>query len=257
MSEFESPITTETDTLKEDVKLALNESDRERKEAIIENLDSDWAISLRGHLENARKEAAERGTSLTEGQERGILAGEVFESLIRADRGLFDQETAAAAELREVLHQPERFSLALERELGHLRTPDLAQVSDKGQIVGYAEAKLGQLDDRAFRQLSQEGSLASLRVATRFLREHYSNLSGWGLTELSERRQREIKVAAECERILVVPADRDLSDPLNLIKNEARTPGFEALLRDEITIVKSPFSLAEVWAIADMILEKG
>ena len=190
-------------------------------------------------------------------QERGIMAGEVFESLIRADRGLFEAETEAAAEVREVLHRPERFNPVLERELGHMRTPDLARVNDRGQITGFAEAKLGLLDERASNQLSREGSLASLRVATRFLREHHQNLAGWGLVELSKRPQREIKVALECERVLVVPVDRDLSAPSSLIKSGARTPEFEALLRNEIKIVKSPFSLEEVWAVADLVLEKG
>ena len=234
----------------------LSESSEIHKNEIISNLPVTLKEDLREYLD-------ERGGGLSPEKTRGLAGGFVFEALVRADTSIFGQlETPAAAELRLAIHQHRKYGF--DDPLLDAREPDMAIVHDDGTIAGYAEAKLGLLDDRCRRQLAASGAKASFLRFTRYLRENYEKLADWGLPALAAKNKKDIAVSKEgFERVLVVPADRGVESPESLISRRSDS-GLSAasylelkdILAHELRIVRSPFSLQEVWDMADVLVRE-
>lgn len=227
------------------------------QQEILTNLSETFKDDLAAYL----KEYQDQGLSAE--KIRGRAAGFIFETLVRADKRIFGElETPAAVELRQVLHKHRQYGF--DDPLLDAREPDITIVKDDGSIAGYGEAKLTLLDDRSRHQLAVSGAKATFLRVTRYLRENYEKLEGWGLPALAAKNKKDIAVSKDgFERVLVVPFDRDTANPENLISRRADSgldeDGYQDLkniLKTEIRIVKSPFDLKEVWSITDALLEE-
>src|SRR3989344_3263597 len=151
---FVSPLHGEYHELKPPFRLELEEArrravlekdyipDEARQKAIFDRLD--W---------NTLREEV-----LREGKEGKQVRGKLFEMLIQADPA-FGDRTPLEKELLVLAHSPEKFGL--EKELGGYRNPDMAFLLFEGEngveLVGVGESKLGLLNERSFKQLSETG----------------------------------------------------------------------------------------------------
>lgn len=247
--------------------------DRDRQMDILSRLPDDFFYALAGHLRTSfleqQKFSRLRGVSFDEGDfdDETVFRGKVFEMLVAADPSLHTPDPIAE-ELLALMHDPDRFRLG--EKLKYYRTPDGAylyvdRVGAALVVRAIAEAKLGKLNDRAFRQLSERGfryGLERLAVCINDL----DDLKGYGLTEIATLRNPRgehihpiIMIAPDVHQILVVPANRDVSDPASLVRagdfDDISYGQILYLLGDtsRLTIRKAAFSAAEVAALTRVL----
>lgn len=206
------------------------------------------------------------GLPHSEQNEDMVIRGKVFELLVAADPAIHTP-SPAAEELLALLHDPDRFALA--EALGYPRNPDMAflvvAVHDGAIVIKAAgECKLGRLNARSLKQLD-DGFLRGIKKAIQLLNER-GDLGSHGLIELARAKQHcrqpeFLRLAPDFRVILVVPANRDTSDPDALVKTEELAPEERSRLRtilgdeEAVTIRKAAFSAAEVAAVTQTLAD--
>jgi len=194
---------------------------------------------------------------LREGTEGKQVRGKIFEMLIQADPE-FGERTPLEKELLDLAHNPDKFGLG--KELGYHRNPDMAFLllhkDDGVEIIGVGESKLGLLNERSFKQLSETGFEAGVDA----LIDVVNNLPDpekHGLVEVAKARP--LRKASEFSQLLVVPANRKIEWKSTLInRREFSAEGreqFYELLNDtrHLRTARAAFSTGEVSAIAGLL----
>lgn len=274
----------------------------EKKKKFIGALPEDFIVEMHAHLQSGDAEHAEylrnegreekiRPWSELSDEEKleqerimkGILFGEVFERLVQKELAeilqMSPKDMELAQEATMLLHNPARHNLETSG-----RNPDLTIVDIKtGKIVELVEAKTGNFDERAYKQmmgykrhitqtidqigeareeaqesLEKEGTPVTTENMEQYLRRNY------GLSSEITR----LGVVDDLKRTFIVPSDRRTDRPEGLIKtsnsrgydsvfrNPQNRRDFERLLRNkEIEVIRSIFSTKEINAITDVVLE--
>lgn len=232
--------------------------DRERQRAVFDSVD--WPGFEREVMEGLR-ETKSAGAGK-------MLRGKLFEMLIQADP-TFGQRSELERELLTLAHSPEKYGLG--KELGHHRNPDLAFLiveDDEGIVItGVGESKLGLLNERSFKQLSETGFMRGVTALVEVV-NGIDDLQAHGLIELSrvktklKQDQELIRVADSFSQLLVVPANRNIEWASTLLnRREFSAEGrkkFYALLEDETKVrtARAAFSTAEVTAMTNVLTSK-
>lgn len=190
------------------------------------------------------------------------LRGKIFEMLIQADPA-FGQRTALEKELLALAHNPDAFSLG--KELGHHRNPDMAflivQKDDGVVIEGVGESKLGLLNERSYKQLSETGFARGVNALVEVVNT-LPDPAAYGLVEVARARsvlgegKPLLTVSPEFTQLLVIPANRNIEWQSSLINRrefsmEGRQKFYE-LLSDirHVKTARAAFSTAEVSALS-------
>lgn len=251
--------------------------DRSRQKQVLEMMHWDTLVEdLREHLATNAEEQKKftRGKSTevkSESKREGegkVLRGKVFEMLLNADSA-FGKRSPLELELLALAHNPDQFGLG--GLLGYYRNPDMAfiltKLGDSTVVEGIGEAKLGTLNRRAFAQLSDTGFARGVRALVTVVNS-LENPEIFGLVEVAKAKKLAgnapiLTIAPEFSQLLVVPANRNLSQPSKLInytdfRNPAERKELLNLLRDpkRVTIQKAAFSGAEVRSITDALIAK-
>lgn len=190
------------------------------------------------------------------------LRGKLFEMLIQADP-VFGQRTALEKELLALAHNPESFNLG--KELGHHRNPDMAflivQKEDGVVIEGVGESKLGLLNERSYKQLSETGFARGVKALVEVVNT-LPDPAAYGLVEIARARtalgegKPLLTVSPEFTQLLVVPANRNIEWQSSLINRREFTmegrQKFYELLSDirHVKTARAAFSTAEVSALS-------
>lgn len=191
------------------------------------------------------------------------LRGKLLEMLIQADPE-FGQRSALEKELLDLAHNPDAYNLG--KELGYHRNPDLAFIivqKENGIVIeGVGESKLGLLNERSFRQLSETGFARGVHALVDVI-NGLENPAEYGLNEVAQIKAEMpvgtpvLTISPEFSQLLVVPANRD-PDRLSTLFNykdlpKASRQPFRELLTDpnKVVITKAAFSTAEVKALTE------
>jgi len=190
------------------------------------------------------------------------LRGKLFEMLIQADPA-FGQRTALEKELLALAHNPEAFRLG--KELGHHRNPDMAflivQKEDGVVIEGVGESKLGLLNERSYKQLSETGFARGVKALVEIVNT-LPDPAAHGLVEIARARtvlgegKPLLTVSTEFTQLLVVPANRNIEWSSSLVNRREFTmegrQKFYELLSDirHVKTARAAFSTAEVSALS-------
>ena len=251
--------------------------DRERQKQVLKMMHWDTLVEdLQDHLATNAEEQKKftRGKSTevkSDNQREGegkVLRGKVFETLLNADIA-FGQRSALELELLALAHNPDQFGLG--GLLGYYRNPDMAfiltKLGDSTVVEGIGEAKLGTLNRRAYMQLSDTGFARGVRALVAVVNS-LDTPEAFGLVEVAKAKKLAgdapiLTIAPEFSQLLVVPANRNLSQPSKLInysdfKNPTERKDLLNLLKDpkRVTIQKAAFSGTEVRAITDVLIAK-
>ncbi len=236
--------------------------DRARQERVFDRLN--WT----GFTEELFEGFAESGTGKihTENGEK-MLRGKLFEMLINADPA-FGARSALEKELLDLAHSPDKYGLG--RELGYHRNPDMAflivQREDGVVIEGVGESKLGLLNERSFKQLSETGFAAGVKALVDVVNT-LDDPETHGLTEVAKARRELdpgkplLTIAPEFTQLLVVPANRNIDWHSTLINRREFTmegrQKFYELLEDvkKVRVANAAFSTAEVIGLTDAMLK--
>lgn len=190
------------------------------------------------------------------------LRGKVFEMLIQADPS-FGQRSALEQELLALAHAPDQFGLG--KLLGYHRNPDMAflivQNENGVEITGVGESKLGLLNERSFKQLSETGFARGVKALVEVVNT-LPDPQAHGLVEVAKAREALapgkplLTVSPEFTQLLVVPANRNIEWSSSLINRREFTmegrQKFYELLTDmqKVRTANAAFSTREVSAIA-------
>lgn len=230
--------------------------DRARQQFIFDRLD--W--------ENLIAEVfAGTGDVSTSGAGRQIR-GKLFEMLIQADPA-FGERSSLEQELLMLAHSPELFGL--EKELGHHRNPDLAflivERDDGVTIEGVGESKLGLLNERSFRQLSETGFTRGVNALVEVVNS-LEDPAACGLVEIARVKdalpadQQVLTIDTDFSQLLVVPANRNTAWSSTLVnRREFTAEGrkqFYELLEDtrRVRTANAAFSTAEVSSLTKELI---
>lgn len=224
--------------------------DRTRQAAIFDRMD--WA-TLKTEV-------------LREGSEGKQVRGKLFEMFIQNDPE-FGQRSPLEKELLALAHNPDAFGLG--RELGYHRNPDLAflivQKNDSIVIEGVGESKLGLLNERSFKQLSETGFAAGVKALVDVVNT-LSDPAMYNLVEVARARDALPKgtplltISPEFSQLLVVPANRNIEWKSSLInRREFSVEGrkkFYDLLTDtrHVHTARAAFSTSEVSAMSQALM---
>lgn len=228
--------------------------DRERQQTVFDRMD--W------NEFSADVAASGRGTGAGAGKQ---LRGRIFEMLIQADP-VFGERSPLEEELLKLAHTPEAFGLG--KELGHHRNPDMAflivQKDDGIEIIGVGESKLGLLNERSYKQLSETGFARGVNALVDLVNT-LPDPASYGLVEVAKARKDVgpdkpvLTVSPEFSQLLVVPANRHIEWPSTLLNRKEFTAqarqNFYDLLHG-VKIARAAFSTAEVAAITNRMLKQ-
>ncbi len=225
---------------------------RERQNTVFDRID--WSTF--------ESEVAAESTGTGEGAGKR-LRGKIFEMFIQADPE-FGERTPLEKELLALAHNPDAFGLG--KELGYHRNPDMAflivQKEDGVVIEGVGESKLGLLNERSFKQLSETGFAAGVKALADVVNT-LPNPEAHGLVEVAKARQalapgkQLLTISPEFTQLLVVPANRTIEWASTLINRREFSPAgrqeFYELLNDtrHVRTARAAFSTAEVSAVAN------
>lgn len=225
--------------------------DRDRQRMVFDHIDwnsfqSDVASESAGSGEGAGKR----------------LRGKVFELLIQADPA-FGQRTALEKELLALAHNPDAFGLG--KELGYHRNPDMAFLivqKEHGVVIeGVGESKLGLLNERSFKQLSETGFARGVSALVELV-NNLPDPEKHSLHEIAKARATLppgtplLTVSSDFTQLLVVPANRNIEWASTLVNRreftvEGREKFYELLQdRRHVRTARAAFSTAEVGAMA-------
>ena len=237
-------------------------------DTLVEDLREHLATNAEEQKKFTRGKSAEvKSESKREGEGK-VLRGKVFETLLNADIA-FGQRSPLELELLALAHNPDQFGLG--GLLGYYRNPDMAfiltKLGDSTVVEGIGEAKLGTLNRRAYMQLSDTGFARGVRALVTVVNS-LETPEAFRLVEVAKAKKLAgdapiLTIAPEFSQLLVVPANRNLSQPSKLInysdfRNPAERKELLNLLRDpkRVTIQKAAFSGAEVRSITDALIAK-
>ncbi|MEK7577439.1 MAG: hypothetical protein AAB492_02350 [Patescibacteria group bacterium] len=185
------------------------------------------------------------------------LRGKLFEMLIQADP-LFGERTPLEKELLALAHNPDAFGLG--KELGHHRNPDMAflilEKIEGAELIGVGESKLGLLNERSFKQLSETGFAKGAEALIHVVNT-LEDPEKHGLKEIAKARP--LRISPEFSQLLVVPANRNIEWKSTLInRKEFSKEGrdkFYVLLSDtrHLRTARAAFSTAEVVGMTKVI----
>lgn len=228
--------------------------DKERQKAVFDHVSWDTFLD----------EIAKESTGTGEGAGKR-LRGKLFEMLIQADPA-FGQRSALEKELLALAHNPDAFGLG--RLLGHHRNPDMAflivQKENGVEITGVGESKLGLLNERSYKQLSETGFARGVNALVSVVNT-LPDPERHGLVEVAKARRMLgenkplLTVSPEFTQLLVVPANRNIAWHSSLInRKEFSIEGrqrFYELLSDirHVRTANAAFSTAEVSAMANVL----
>ncbi|MCL4384206.1 hypothetical protein M1116_02040 [Patescibacteria group bacterium] len=233
------------------------------KQNILNRLPANLPEQLGNYVRKVQQEEDEysqrKGLPQHQIDKRRTVKGRFFEMLARAE--MQEEDSAQAAELLQLLHNPEDYDRNRELVIG--RNPDLAfvEVDEEGiTIKGVGEVKSGKhLDRRCFSQLAGTGIRKTLERTVAWLNRHRGKLEELGLEALA-KTEGEFKVAKDFKQTLVVPSDVD-SNPLSLIDyrdfpDRKMFGDFLKLLQDgqRVEIKKSSFSSNEINKMVEVLL---
>lgn len=193
------------------------------------------------------------------------LRGKIFEMLIQADP-TFGERSPLEKELLALAHNPDAFGLG--KELGYHRNPDMAFLiveKDDGVVIeGVGESKLGLLNERSFKQLSETGFAAGVHALVDVVNS-LSDPKKYNLFEVAKAKgqlpegKSLLTVSPEFTQLLVVPANRNIEWASTLInRREFSAEGrekFYNLLSDtrHVRTARAAFSTGEVSAMAGLL----
>ncbi len=228
--------------------------DKERQKTVFDRISWDTFV----------EEIAKESTGTGEGAGKR-LRGKLFEMLIQADPA-FGQRSALEKELLALAHNPDAFGLG--RLLGHHRNPDMAfllvQKGNGVEITGVGESKLGLLNERSYKQLSETGFARGVKALVSVVNT-LPDPDRHGLIEVAKARKIVgentplLTVSPEFTQLLVVPANRNIAWHSSLInRKEFSLEGrqrFYELLSDirHVRTANAAFSTAEVSAMANAL----
>jgi|GEM_PF-677444 len=188
------------------------------------------------------------------------IRGKLFEMLIQADPG-FGERSALEKELLTLAHSPEKYGL--NNELGGYRNPDMAFLLFTGEngteLIGIGESKLGLLNERSFKQLSETGFTSGAHKLIEVVNCLPDPVSH-GLVETAKARP--IRISADFSQLLVVPANRNIAWSSTLVNRREFTADgrkkFYELLEDtaRVRTVNAAFSTVEVGEMAKVLIER-
>jgi len=203
---------------------------------------------------------------LREGTEGKQVRGKLFEMFIQNDPE-FGQRSPLEKELLALAHNPDAFGLG--RELGYHRNPDLAflivQKNDSIVIEGVGESKLGLLNERSFKQLSETGFAAGVKALVDVVNT-LSDPAMYNLIEVARARAALpegtplLTISPEFSQLLVVPANRNIEWKSTLINrrefSEEGRKKFYDLLTDtrHVNTARAAFSTSEVSAMSQALM---
>ena len=230
--------------------------DRERQKKVFDCIN--WETFL--------DEIASESKGSGEGGKRQ-LRGKIFEILVASDPE-FGERSPLEKELLALAHNPDAFGLG--EQLGYHRNPDMAflivEKEDGVVIEGVGESKLGLLNERSFKQLSETGFAAGVKALVDVV-NNLSDPERYGLVEVAKARRvldslgegrKLLTISQEFSQLLVVPANRNIEWSSTLInRREFSADGrdkFYALLKDtrHLRTARAAFSTAEVVAITNI-----
>lgn len=199
----------------------------------------------------------EIGEGRTEGAGK-MLRGKLFETLLNADPA-FGERSKLELELLDLAHNPDKYHLS--KELGYHRNPDMAFIvttnGDSTLVEGIGEAKLGLLNVRSFKQLSDTGFERGAKALVDVVNS-LENPEDYGLVEVGKAGK--LAIAPNFTQLLVVPANRHVEYKSKLISYREfsdRNVRKEMLTLlndpDRVIIRKAAFSTAEVGALASYL----
>jgi hypothetical protein len=233
------------------------EPDRKRQQDVFDRITWDTFIT----------ELASESKGTGEGAGKR-LRGKLFEMLIQADPA-FGQRSALEKELLALAHNPDAFGLG--KILGHHRNPDMAflivQKEDGVEITGVGESKLGLLNERSYKQLSETGFARGVKALVEVVNT-LPDPASHGLVEVAKARKTVavgkplLTIAPEFTQLLVVPANRNIAWQSSLINRKEFTmegrQRFYELLSDirHVRTANAAFSTAEVSAMARVLTTK-
>jgi hypothetical protein len=240
-----------------------------RQRASLVNLPENMEDYLRAHIYTQAledKKAREHKGTRDEKQlptNLEIIRGEIFELLVEGDP-ILNTKNAAAEQFLAFMHDPARYNY--ERELGHVRNPDLAVIKDdwsgKMIVTEYGEAKLGRIDRRGVAQIGG-GLRRGVEAGVNLLKaKSEDELKAHGLDQIAQASP--VGMAEQVNQVLVVPAERNIDKPGTLfsldIVSEYGARADEVLgrlLKESGTQVKkAAFTGAQVEALARHYLDK-
>lgn len=216
---------------------------------------------------------AEEIAAEAKGSSEGVgkqLRGKVFELLVAADPE-FGQRSPLEKELLVLAHNPDAFGLG--KELGVYRNPDMAFLlvekedlpAQAGGVVieGVGESKLGLLNERSFKQLSETGFATGVKALVEVV-NRLPDPASHGLIEVAKAREHHqtkpvLTISPEFSQLLIVPANRTIQWSSTLInRKEFSAEGrnkFYTLLNDtrHVRTVRAAFSIAEVVGITKKV----
>jgi len=229
--------------------------DRDRQRLVFDQIN--W--------ETFREEVAAESPGKGEGAGKR-LRGKIFEMLIQADPA-FGERSALEKELLALAHNPDAFHLG--KELGYHRNPDMAflivQKEDGVVIEGVGESKLGLLNERSFKQLSEAGFARGVKALVEVVNT-LPNPASYGLVEVARARETLaankplLTISPEFTQLLVVPANRNIEWSSSLVNRREFTmegrQKFYDLLADarHVRTARAAFSTAEVVAMTKVLL---
>ena len=205
------------------------------------------------------------GMSSTEGAGK-MIRGKLFEMLINADHE-FGERTPLEKELLDLAHNPDKYGLG--KELGYHRNPDMAfllmQKADGVEIIGVGESKLGLLNERSFKQLSETGFARGVKALVDIVNT-IPDPESRGLHEVAKARAELahdkplLTVSEIFSQLLVVPANRHVEWKSTLLNrreftNEGRQQFYD-LLEHHVRVQRAAFSTAEVSALTDAAIRE-
>ncbi len=194
------------------------------------------------------------------------LRGKLFEMLIQADPA-FGERSPLELELLTLAHSPDMFGLG--KELGYHRNPDMAflivEKDDGVTIEGVGESKLGLLNERSFKQLSETGFARGVGALVEVI-NNLPDPEAHGLVEVARAKaalpegKPLLTIAPEFIQLLVVPANRHIEWASSLINRKEFTKEgreqFYELLEDTryVRTARAAFSTAEVGVMAGFLV---
>lgn len=232
--------------------------DRSRQQTVFDRIEWDTFLNDLSQESGGSGEGAD-SDSIGAGKR---LRGKLFEMLINADPA-FGERSPLELELLSLAHNPDAYGLG--KELGYHRNPDMAFLiveKEEGVVIeGVGESKLGLLNERSFKQLSETGFARGVKALVDVVNA-LPDPEAHGLVEIARARQELgldrplLTVAPEFTQLLVVPANRNPEWKSTLINRreftvEGRNAYYELLSDTEhVSVRKAAFSTAEVGALA-------
>lgn len=250
-------IKSETDILKGQMWQALEAMDNRhlpsqervaRQKEIIDNLPDDFKLEMK---------AFSLSPEVTSQNKESILAGNLFEELVRADKNICSGETPLAKTIRTFMHMPDRYGLEKYGINKGVSNPDIAVINEQGQISGWTEAKTGLLDESCLKQLRNfKNSFKQTLLKLKEIKDDQI-LINLGLEEIAKNKEK-LEISNKLDLKLAVPYDSYNNNPYNLIDSELRKEDRDKLveiLTNDYIPVESPFSRKEITTLTRLLVQ--